>query len=48
MVVQNSIASKASGGDDVVVDFYPWILSDRDNGATTMMGVVRFEDKRKT
>jgi hypothetical protein len=38
MVVYNPIASKGSSRDDVVVDFYPWNLSDRGNGVTMMMG----------
>jgi hypothetical protein len=38
MVVQNSVASKGSGKDDVVIDLYPWNLSDRDNGATMTTG----------
>jgi hypothetical protein len=42
MVVCNSVASKGSGRDDVVVDFYRWNLSDHDNGATMTMGGWRF------
>ena len=34
----NEVATKESGRDDVVVDFYPWNLSDRENGVTITMG----------
>ncbi len=34
MMVLNSVASKESGRDDVVVEFYCWNLSDSENGVT--------------
>jgi hypothetical protein len=40
MMVLNEDASKELGRDNVVVDFYPWNLSDCENEVTMTMGCL--------